>query len=281
MNKKKIFLIIVTFAIAFLVFGGYMMYNKHIIRKINRAIEEGNVERVSKLMSSCNNINDTPYSVFFASILEKENASPLNNACFLGEYEIVKVLIEHGADTNYRKTQTENTPLMNALVGSTQNKPDRFKIGEYLLEHGADVNLVSANGHTAVFDIISIVESEDVEEQQEQVRMIKLFEEYGCDIYYESSIGNLLFECCSCGNKLAIEYLIEEKCFNVNSLNSSGDNALMYTIKHFYRNQYEIVELLINYGISLETINNDGLNATELAKKNGDSMLIQLIEKNQ
>lgn len=281
MNKKKIFLIIITFAIAFLVFGGYMMYNKHIIRKINRAIEEGNVERVSKLMSSCNNINDTPYSAFFASILEKENASPLNTACFLGNFEIVKELVESGADVNYRKTQTENTPLMNALIGSTVSKPDRFVIAKYLLEHGADINLVSTNNHTAIFDIISIVKIEDVEEQQEQVKMIKLFEEYGCDIYYESSIGNLLFECCSCGNKLAVEYLIDEKGFNVNSLNSSGDNALMYTIKHFYRNQYEIVELLINYGISLETINNDGLNATELAKKNGDSMLIQLIEKNQ
>ena len=257
------------------------MYNKHIIRSINKAIEEGNVDKVSRLISSCNNINDTPYSAFFASILEKENVSPLNSACFLGEFEIVKVLIENGADVNYRKTQTENTPLMNALVGSSKNKRDRFNIAEYLLEHGADVNMVSTNSHTAIFDIISIVELEDVEEQQEQVRMIKLFEEYGCDIYHESSIGSLLFECCSCGNKLAIEYLIEEKCFNVNSLNSFGDNALMYTIKHFFRNQYEIVELLINYGISLETINNDGLNVTELAKKNGDSLLIQLIENNQ
>lgn len=77
----------------------------------------------------------------------KRQASALHNAASQGHLELVKKLIEKGANPNL-KDWNGYTPLINAAFASQQ------KIVEYLLEHGAKPDIVPASGPTALIAAI-------------------------------------------------------------------------------------------------------------------------------
>ena len=63
---------------------------------------------------------------------------------FLGNKEIVKCLLDNGADVNIKETTNGHTPLLQA---ATQGHTDIVKL---LLEHGADAHPVNARGKSAL-----------------------------------------------------------------------------------------------------------------------------------
>lgn len=254
------------------------MQNKTII-KINEAIENDDIQELRIQILKCRDINAKPYTDLYSAFFEVPNQSPLSYACFKGNLECVKILVEAGADIDNANNQNHYTPLMDALSGSNHNKKDRVNIVKYLLEHGADVNKTDINNYTALFRVITIVDANDIPEQKTQLEMIKQFESYGSNIYHEAPIGSILFKSSFCSSLLVIKYLIEEKGFDVNSLNSDGDNSLMYTIKKFYYKQYEAVEYLLDKGAVLNIKNIDGFDAFDLAEKTGDEKLLQILNK--
>jgi ankyrin repeat protein len=54
------------------------------------------------------------------------------------DFKTVKYLVEHGADVN--KGVDDKTPLIVQISHYIQDHPDRYKIVTYLLDHGADIN---------------------------------------------------------------------------------------------------------------------------------------------
>jgi ankyrin repeat protein len=76
--------------------------------------------------------------------------SPLQFAARQGHAEIVKALVEAGADVNQRNPGDESTPLIVATINGY------FDIGAYLLEHGADPRLASDNGVTPLYGAINV-----------------------------------------------------------------------------------------------------------------------------
>lgn len=68
--------------------------------------------------------------------------SPLILACYRGNNEVAKFLIEHGSDIN--GTSSMGTPLMAAIVKGNS------EISELLIAKKADVNIADANGTTAL-----------------------------------------------------------------------------------------------------------------------------------
>ena len=68
------------------------------------------------------------------------NGSPLPTAAATGNLEIVKLLIEKGADVNVKiKDKGDFTPLFAAIFGSGKEK-DKQEMIKFLLDKGADVN---------------------------------------------------------------------------------------------------------------------------------------------
>ena len=63
--------------------------------------------------------------------------SALLHSCFLGKPDVVKFLLESGADPNFKKEFY--TPLM-AVCSSRANEDDLARCMEYLLEYKADIN---------------------------------------------------------------------------------------------------------------------------------------------
>jgi ankyrin repeat protein len=70
----------------------------------------------------------------------------LMTAASIGNLEIVKLLVEHGADVNLKNVKG-NT----ALILAAQN--DNFNIVKYLVEKGADVKIKNEYGKTALYSI--------------------------------------------------------------------------------------------------------------------------------
>ena len=66
-------------------------------------------------------------------IRDSEGSTPLHLAAELGYLDIVKLLVQNGANIGAKKYLSE-TPLQTAVIN------DRYEISEYLLENGAEVN---------------------------------------------------------------------------------------------------------------------------------------------
>jgi ankyrin repeat protein len=70
--------------------------------------------------------------------------APLHGACYGGQFEMVKYLIENGAEVDAR-SDGGSTPLVEAVA---QNN---VQISKYLVAHGADVNSKDSDGKTPLF----------------------------------------------------------------------------------------------------------------------------------
>ena len=69
----------------------------------------------------------------------KGNFTPLHVACHFGKLEIVRLLLDHGADAN-AETEHGLKLLHQVSFGPYEFQEDGIRIVELLLEHGADVN---------------------------------------------------------------------------------------------------------------------------------------------
>lgn len=107
-----------------------------------------------------------------ANLIDKEGESLLGAASRLGNIEIIKHLIENGADVNFKNKSFGFTPLIQA---SQFANFDGVKI---LLENGADVNAKSTYGSTA---LNMIEERFDIKEENRH-RIISLLVKYGSKI---------------------------------------------------------------------------------------------------
>jgi uncharacterized protein len=71
--------------------------------------------------------------------------TPLQLAALQGKLDVVKVLVNKGANVNARSTFNGETALMKAVM------TDHREIVRYLLDHGAQVDVKDNNGSTALF----------------------------------------------------------------------------------------------------------------------------------
>jgi ankyrin repeat protein len=68
----------------------------------------------------------------------ENGASVLAGLCYVNQFECARVLLEQGgADPNRGRAQSGETPLHHAL---THDGPGRFELVQLLLDHGADPN---------------------------------------------------------------------------------------------------------------------------------------------
>lgn len=87
---------------------------------------------------------------------DDDGATPLMYAAMLGHLDIVKLLINHGADLNKQETKRGWTALMQAVVY------ERTAVVHYLLDAGANAYVPNCDGLTAL-DLASLVGLSDQE----------------------------------------------------------------------------------------------------------------------
>ena len=94
---------------------------------------------------------------------------PLYYASSRNHPNIIKLLLEAGADVNGAMEHNGDTPV---IVASENDSAEAL---EYLIERGADINQTNNNGDTAVFCASRY-------NTKETLAVVKLLHKNGCDI---------------------------------------------------------------------------------------------------
>lgn len=232
------------------------------------AVQEGNLSKVA-LLASTENINAT-----------FNGDTPLHVAAKLGHTDIIKFLVEKGANVNavnptggmifasassnspFKNTdqREENnigqTPLHAALEVNDIPRPALLEIVRLLLEKGADVN--AQNGDTYPPLYLTIFPGHD--------DIANLLLEHGADpVAYNIRYGTLLHEAAARGRIEIMELLITHGAKIDADKGRHGDTETPLHIA-VRREQPEAVRYLLAKGASTEILNSDQKTPLQLTK---------------
>ena len=158
---KKRFYVVLTFIIIIFLFLLVVFIhvikqgdiNNQYIQNINLVIEDKNITKLRKLIKN-KNLNQIYKGSECEYELERPCYSPLQLACSYSEYEIVKLLVENGADVNYMETigDAKQTPLIHTIDTIYDvNIESQLKIVKYLLKNGTDKSIKDNRGNNALY----------------------------------------------------------------------------------------------------------------------------------
>lgn len=84
-----------------------------------------------------------------ADFADEEGYTPLYNACRAGFDEVIKLLLDYGADIEYKNSEYDLTPIF--LVGLDHDRPTTMQL---MIDRGADLNHQSTYGETPLLIMI-------------------------------------------------------------------------------------------------------------------------------
>jgi ankyrin repeat protein len=252
-------------------------------------------------------INSNLSTTTSSTNITSEGSTALMLATFLGHLEIVKLLIENGADCKIQN-QLGYTALIVAFIGdqdydnffpiinllmyydinirdanqSTINlqtndgvtalmlaaNGGNLKGIDFLLVNGANIDLKDKIGDTAL--MISLYNS--------KVDVSKLLIEKGANCNIQNNVGESALMISISKNCHEISKLIIEKNANINLYTNAGKTALMYAAE---KGNFELVDLLIKNGATLDYQNDDGDTALTIASKNNYLNVVNILIENK
>ena len=293
--KKIIFILICIFS--------FHCLAKGMNREFYDAVRKGNLALVEKMVSAD------------PSLINKkdEDCTPLNWAAEAGQLEMVKYLINKGADVNSRNN-IKDTPLKRACSMMTEKKEQAvvyYTIAKLLIEHGADVNAKCGISAWGGFDLNQTPLHSAAENGN--FEMVKLLVEHGADVNamnYEGAtplrtaivwghnkdiIKYLIFNGSDVnikdkteGNSIFLEFLMRWKDLeiakmilehgaNINEPDNKGRTALHHVVS--WKNNKETVKFLIANGTALKAKTNLWQTPLDIAKEKRNKEIIELLEK--
>ena len=235
------------------------------------------------------------------STLEREirQFTPLMKASARGHTEVVKILLEHGAEIDYQtkiephdniKDREGLSALMVAAMHCKQNAV------ELLLDKGAAIDLRNKEGRTALMLSSSpeyminlgVHSPLAIEEAYPAlVEVVKLLLEKNAALDYQSHHSKETALIASCKTRQAeISKLLIEKGANVNCLDREGGYALLYAVEYVVSNtfsnqfmdirSYEVIELLLEKGAAVAVATGDGKSARRIMLRNAMRLSVSI-----
>ena len=227
LNSRKIisFIFLNYFVDNFLTFNTY-----NISFYIDHYIQYNKIEELSTIINP-QNIN----ILYNQDILY---TTPLELACIYNKFDIVKLLIEKGANINILNNIGQ-TVLFTACLNNN------FQIVNILIKKGININIIDTiDGGTALFYACMY----KGDNKTTNLNIVKLLIKYSADVNQLDHKGeSALFYACVNGNINIIQFLIEQNA-NINIIDSTGKTALFYAIEN---NHEKIVELLLKNGANI------------------------------
>ena len=212
-------------------------------KSLYEGIKNGNIEQIKKAISEGAEVKSiievnrigSSYPIFFAL-----DTFGFNNGVNI---EVIKLLIDEGANLNVRTTKDKKTPLHIASLKWSK------EVVELLLDNDADVNVKDFVGRTP----LHIAASSKYSDLSSDI--VKLLIERGANVNATwNSKGTPLHDATFRGHKEVAALLISNGA-DINAIDNGG-----WSLLHFaaYGNHKEIAELLISKGAGVNAINNDG-----------------------
>ena len=173
-------------------------------------------------------------------------------------FEIVKYLVDYGADANV-KDRRGYTAMISASMGND------LKMVKYLLENKAYVNDYDENYHAAL-----IYSSE-----YGGLETVKYLVEIGAGKYSQDKNDALVL---ACGNSQLemVEYLVEHGA-DANAADKKNKTALMFASERF---DFEILDILVEHGANVNARDNKNKTALLLASEKGDFEIVKHLVEN-
>lgn len=195
---------------------------------------------------------------------------PLIEACYTDNIEIVKLLVEAGANVNcYNGT----TPLSAVYRNKKENW---YEISQYLIENGASLDYITSNSGEAsavFYDIVQMRSRKGSPNDEEEVTAAFRF---ALDCCNHSKINwmRVLQHSTTNDRVEIVKLLLDEGYCDVNNT-SLGMTALMFAARD---STPEMVQLLLDYGADKSIKSTDGKTAYDYAVQSNSEDVMAILE---
>ena len=147
--------ILIVIAVIISCIGVFYLINHTTTAKLNTAIVKNNTKVALKIIkksdkATLNKSNQHYVDYIYDSIfnIDSSRGYPLALAAKMGNYEIVKALVDKGVNVNVRTLEIKDTPLILSLKSKST---DKYKIANYLIDNGAKIKYKNRQDKTAIY----------------------------------------------------------------------------------------------------------------------------------
>lgn len=228
-------------------------------------------------------------------ISEENNSSkflsPLGTACYILDFEAVKLLVENGADVNLKNNNAETAvAVWFSYLGSQyfdfNSVRDKSveKILKFLIEYGLNLNdIINEKGDSLLLAATGYLnKSKLVNDSSIPLEVINVLLKEKIDIDYANLEGKTaLMNLCKNAENSDVDLIIEllESDASVEAMDKNAYTPAMYAAQNFELNVgLEIIKLLSDFGdIKLSHVNNDKQNLMDIAILNDNENLVNWI----
>lgn len=183
--------------------------------------------------------------------------TPLMIAAAINDYDMVKFLVEKGADVN-AKTHFEYSSVVTPLLLSLDYEhiesryDENSSVAEYLINNGADINVTNEDGETPLMYASKV----------HNIKVIELLIQKGADVNFYKGGSTALISACEYSHERnidVIKYLVSKNA-NINAQDNKGDTALNKTLDTSDEGSidildFEIAHFLIEQGADVNIKN--------------------------
>ncbi|AGA67448.1 ankyrin repeat-containing protein [Brachyspira pilosicoli P43/6/78] len=196
--------------------------------------------------------------------------TPLMIAAAINDYDMVKFLVEKGADVN-AKTHSEyssvETPLLLSLdYEHIESRYDEnSSVAEYLINNGADINVTNEDGETPLMYASKL----------HNIKVIELLIQKGADINAFNNYGNtaLIYGV----NNLETVKLLVENGADVNFY-KGGSTALISACEYSHERNIDVIKYLVSKNANINAQDNKGDTALNKTLDTSDEGSIDILD---
>jgi ankyrin repeat protein len=247
-NKKIIIIVGAIIIIISIIIVTKNIYNEYHFNRLIMTIYDEDIKSFSKELSQVKNLNNTPSNSITVFFSDRYDETPLQAACYAGNLNMVKSLIDHGADPDYVISKVAPVSPLMCVVEGDRDHPDKkyIEIAKYLILIGADVNYkMNEDGAVGVTALFKIVDCKNPSPNARE--MICLLCNNGANINDLTPYGTVMHCACLYGHNDLICFIIRNYQVDLNIQQSdSGMTCLMYFCK--CHDNEEIVKELLDAG---------------------------------